>query len=472
MTNVLPPDLLQAVAERRGQIALVVGAGCSLEPPTALRLASVYSEAAFEQLKRSGVLEDGECNPSDLSEVASAVFLKQQSQALLVNALPREAFQHARPNLGHLLLIALIAEGAVACVATLNFDMALSNAITKLQITNIATVSAPEDLARFGDRAIVYLHRSAYEPNAERWVLRKEVIDDYWREGWEAVIAQRICALPQLVFAGLGSKAAALTESLKNVRARVGDNTRTYLVDPAATSEFAGEVSLTDAGDHIQLGWVAFMMEFAGRLATELDADLIAACERVRSAHEWGDDDTTVAPVLEALRALNLVDLGLIRGQWLGTGAGGYAPEDPSERSYIPDDAGNRDYIADVVLGLGALVASEDCTAVVTEVGTVTLESPSNYAGPLTIQVVTGRGLEPWGVIDQVEKVCSAAGPRNADVILYSALRTQRPESPAAPSDIVGDVPPDDISYAVSPLKIVDVDVLRSDSDLRSALAR
>ncbi len=471
-STVLPPDLLQAVAERRGHIALVVGAGCSLEHPTGLRPASVYSEAAFEQLKRSGVLEDGECDPSDLSEVASAVFLKQQSQALLVNALPREAFQHARPNLGHLLLVALIAEGAIACVATLNFDMALSNAITKLHITNIATVSAPADLTRFGDKAIVYLHRSAYEPNAELWVLRKEVIAGYWREGWEGVVAQRICALPQLVFAGLGSKAAALTESLKHVKERVGDNTRTYLVDPAATSEFAGEVALADSGDHIQLGWVAFMTELAGRLTAELNAELSVACARVRTAHEWGDDDTTVGPVLDALRALNLVDLGLTRGQWLGTGAGGYAPDDPGDRSYVPDDLGNRDYIADLVLGLGALVVSEDCTAVVTEAGTVGLESPSNQAGPLKVQVVTGRGLEPWGVIDRVEKACSGAGPRSADVILYSGLRTKRPDAPAAPSDIVGEVPTDDITYAVTSLKIVDVDELRTDSALRSALAR
>jgi hypothetical protein len=470
--SVLPPELLQAVADRRGHIAFVVGAGCSLEDPTGLRLASVYSEAAFEQLKRSGVLEDGDCDPLDLSEVASAVFVKQRSQALLVKALPREDYQHARPNLGHLLAVALIAEGAIACIATLNFDMSLSNAITKLHVTNIVTVSAPADLARFGDKAIVYLHRSAYEPDVELWVLRKEVIEDYWREGWEGVVAQRICALPQLVFAGLGSKAAALTESLKHVKERVGDHTRTYLVDPAPASAFAGVVTLADPADHIQLRWGEFMTELAGRLTAELDAELSAACTQVGTTHEWGDGHTTVSPVLEALGVLNLVDLGMTRGQWLGTGAGGYAPDDPGNRSYVPDDMTNRDYIADLVLGLGALVASEDCTVEVTEAGTVRLEAPSNPDGPLAIHPVAGRGLEPWGVLDRVEKVCSAAGPRSADVILYSGLRTKRPDAPAAPGDIVGDVPTDDITYAVTSLKLVDVDDLRIDPALRAELSR
>lgn len=471
-SSVLPPGLLQAVADRRGHIAFVVGAGCSLEEPTGLKLASVYSEAAFEQLKRSGVLSDGDCNPSDLSEVASAVFERQDSQALLVRALPREEYQHARPNVGHLLAVALIAEGAIACIATLNFDMALSNAITKLHLTNIETVSAPSDLAGFGGKAIVYLHRSAYETDVEQWVLRKEVIEEYWREGWEGVVARRVCALPQLVFAGLGSKAAALTESLKQIKERVGDHTRTYLVDPAPASEFAAEITLADPGDHITLRWGEFMTKLAERLTTELDAELSAECTRLGSAHEWDDGQTIARPVLDALNRLNLVDLGMTRGQWLGTGDGGYAPADPDRRSYVPDDPANRGYIADVVLGLGALVASTDCTVEVTGAGTVKLEAPSNQAGPLTVCVIAGRGLESWGVTDQVERVCSAPGPRSADLILYSGLRTRRPDTPAPPGDIVDSIPLNDITYAVAPVQIVDIDDLRLNPDLCARFAR
>lgn len=471
-SSMLPPELLQATADRQGHIAFVIGAGCSLEPPTNLRLASVYSQRAFDALKLDGVLEDGDCDPSDLSDVASAVFAKQSNQALLVKVLPRSEYQHARPNLGHLLAVALMAEGTISCIATLNFDMALSAAITQLQVTEIATVSGPDDLGNFGDKTLVYLHRNAYEADVERWILRKEAIEDQWKDGWEGAVAERISLSPQLVFAGLGSKAAALTESLRRVKERVPEQTRTYVVDPAAKSAFADDVELADPEHHIQLGWVQFMTELAGRLTAELDAEMSAACGDLAVAHGWADGDTTVRPVLDALGRMNLVDLGVTRGQWLGTGTAGYAPDDPAHRSYVRDEVTNRGYIADLVLGLGALVVSEDCTVEVTDAGTVKLEAPSNLDGPLAIHPVAGRGLEPWTVLDQVEKVCSAAGPRSADVILYSGLRTKRPDAPAAPGDILGDVPIDDITYAVTSLKIVDVDDLRTDPALRAEMSR
>lgn len=56
-TSAMPPDLLRAVVDRQGKVAFVVGAGCSLESPTDLLLSSVYSERAFERLKRDGVLK-------------------------------------------------------------------------------------------------------------------------------------------------------------------------------------------------------------------------------------------------------------------------------------------------------------------------------------------------------------------------------------------------------------------------------
>jgi hypothetical protein len=471
--NVLPPELLQAVADRQGRIVLVVGAGCSLESPTNLKLSSVYSEQAFNTLKLNGVLMDGDCDdPSDLSEVAAAVFTRHQRQAPLVRALPRAAYQHARPNLGHLLAVALMAEGAISCIATLNFDMALSAAITQLQVTEISTVSGPHDLVGFGDKTLVYLHRNAHETDVELWILRKEAIDKEWQAGWEAAVAERISLSPQLVFAGLGSKAAALTESLRRVKERVPDETCTYVVDPAAKSAFADDVDLAAPEHHIQLPWVEFMRQLASRLTAELHVKLSSLCEELAGTHEWGDGTSTVQPVLDAFQRIDLVELGVIRGQWLGTGVDGYVPEDSTHRSYVRDDDSSREYIADLALGLGALVASEDCTVAVTDVGTVRLAAASNPDGALTVQPVAGRGIAPWGVIDQVEKVCSVAGPRSADVILYSGLRTKPPASPSPPIDIVGDYPTDDVRYGVTSLRIVDVDDLRTDPDLRAELAR
>lgn len=52
----LPSPLLHAVGERKRRIALVLGAGCSLEHQTNLKLASVYSQEAHDKLMRDGDL--------------------------------------------------------------------------------------------------------------------------------------------------------------------------------------------------------------------------------------------------------------------------------------------------------------------------------------------------------------------------------------------------------------------------------
>lgn len=469
----VPSDLLRGVAERRGLVSLVVGAGCSLESPTDLQLSAAYSQSAFDLLKRNGVLEDGDCDPADLSEVASAVFAKEHSQGSLVQALPRESYQHARPNAGHLLAVAMMAEGAISCIATVNFDMALSNAITELRVIGIATVGGPEDLSRFSDKTIVYLHRNAYELDVDKWILRKEAIEEHWKDGWEAVVAERISGSPQLVFAGLGSKAAALTESLRRVRDRVPDRTRTFLADPAETSAFADEVALKDTSDHVQLPWGEFMAKLAERVAAELAAELSVACDDLANLHDLDDELSSAQPVQEALARLDLCQLGLIRGQWLGTGKGGYAPEDVSTRSYVPDDSSGREHVADLVLGLGALARSADCTVEVTSAGKVAI-SPSAASGsrPLRVHPASGRGVVPWGAIDKIEKQCSTPGPQSADIVLVAAFRGKRPEQPVLPDDILGPIPADDITYAATSVRVVDVDEIRSDPGLREELAR
>lgn len=469
----VPSDLLRAVAERRGLVSFVVGAGCSLESPTDLLLSAAYSRSAFELLKRNGVLEDGDCDPADLSEVASAVFARENSQASLVLALPRESYQHARPNSGHLLAVAMMAEGAISCIATVNFDMALSNAITQLQVTGIATVSGPEDFGRFADKTIVYLHRNAYERDLENWILRTDVIAEHWKDGWEAVVAEKISCSPQLVFVGLGSKAAALTESLRRVRERVPDQTRTFLADPADASVFADEIALADESDHVQLRWGEFMAKLAERVAAELAAELALTCDEFSRLHHLGAELSSAQPVQAALAQLDLCTLGLTRGQWLGTGKGGYAPDDLSARSYVPDDTSGREHVADLVLGLGALATSDDCVVEVTAAGIVSIGPPSEPGTrPLRVHPASGRGVIPWGEIDTIERQCSRPGPQSADIVLVAAFRGKRPETPAPPDDILGPVPADDITYAMRSVRVVDVDEIRSDPALREELAR
>jgi len=113
----VPADLLHAIAECQGRVVLVVGAGCSLEPPTGLKLASEYAVEVLNELVLDGVLADGGCHDSqDLSLVASTVWARHGSQAAVVERLPRAKFRTARLNDGYLIAAALLRERAVVRV--------------------------------------------------------------------------------------------------------------------------------------------------------------------------------------------------------------------------------------------------------------------------------------------------------------------------------------------------------------------
>src|ERR1039458_165327 len=100
----LPPELLQAVsAPGGGRIALVLGAGCSVEAPTSIPVSRTCSIEIHRQLIADGILRTGECaNPEDLSAVADAVFEKQGSQRdVVVRLRNRFGFKLATPNDGY-----------------------------------------------------------------------------------------------------------------------------------------------------------------------------------------------------------------------------------------------------------------------------------------------------------------------------------------------------------------------------------
>lgn len=58
----LPPELLQAVSSPGGgKVALVLGAGCSVEPPTNIPVSSVCSTEIHRLLVADGILQKGDC---------------------------------------------------------------------------------------------------------------------------------------------------------------------------------------------------------------------------------------------------------------------------------------------------------------------------------------------------------------------------------------------------------------------------
>jgi hypothetical protein len=85
----LPSELLQAVSSPGGgRMALVLGAGCSVEHPTGIQVSTICSLEIHRLLVADGILEDDECaKPEDLSAVADAVFKKHGSQRAVVERL-------------------------------------------------------------------------------------------------------------------------------------------------------------------------------------------------------------------------------------------------------------------------------------------------------------------------------------------------------------------------------------------------
>jgi hypothetical protein len=92
----LPADLLHALAECQGRVVLVVGAGCSIEPPTGPKLSSAYGVEVMRELVLDGIIDEGDCDhPDDLSVVASAVWGRRGTQAPVLERLPRGEFRTA-----------------------------------------------------------------------------------------------------------------------------------------------------------------------------------------------------------------------------------------------------------------------------------------------------------------------------------------------------------------------------------------
>ncbi len=130
----LPSQLLHAAAARHRRVAIVVGAGCSLEAP----LISTCQGPTRSQhmMHSSGTMSLSPRNASRLRTCqcsASTVHGKLGRQSEVVDRLPVNQFKFARANKGYLLAAALLLEGAVSCVMTLNYDLALSDAVRQLE---------------------------------------------------------------------------------------------------------------------------------------------------------------------------------------------------------------------------------------------------------------------------------------------------------------------------------------------------
>jgi len=359
----LPPELLQAVsAPGGGKITLVVGAGCSLEAPTSIPLARDCSQQCHDRLVANGVLAAGDCTlPSNLSCLADAVFAKTGEQRLLVEQLSQHyQLKTASPNDGHLLAAALLREGAIAAVVTLNFDLALSTAIARLGVGDVVgVIDGPDDLPNKKAFNLFYLHRNANAADPEKWVLRTAALDTEWKGKWEQVVAAMVLATPVVVFAGLGSPANVLVQSTKLIRKAIPNGSKAYQVDPGDPdkSEFFKALALAPDA-FVRKSWCEFMEELSQRLVVEHTSQLKAAAEAMVQREKLHAEDLTT--LLARLQSIGLLNVGRLRANWLL-----HKPE------YCAEESLARELLADLLLAAALIARVTDTQAVLFEDGVV-----------------------------------------------------------------------------------------------------
>jgi len=446
----LPSPLLHAVGERKRRIALVLGAGCSLEHPTNLKLASVYSQEAHDMLVRDGDLSGGDCStPADLSALASVVKAKKGGQAALVKCLPRPDFRLAQANDGYLIAAVLLREGVIETVMTLNFDLAMSHALVCISATDVSVVPGPMSADELGGATVIYLHRNVNEQDLEQWILTVEALDSQWQEGWEGVVAARVMASPVVVFAGLGSPAAVLTETVKKVRKGVLATHNVYVVDPSPTSAF--EAALDVPGEaHIQMPWCSFAHELAERLLAEFCVELVQRGRDLCADHGWHTEAAGLPDLVDRLHAPGLVTVGRIRARWL-----------LDDQQYLPEEA-SRPFVADLLLGVGVAERGSGTDARFRDDGVVELINNGSVA--TTVLPVSGRGTLRWLALEaralqHVERLDAALRPEH---VLVCGAPGSVGGAVAPPEDLIRGTVTDDIIEGFARPRFVSADDLRT----------
>lgn len=369
----MPEEILEAIShESGGRVVLVIGAGTSHDEPTNLPLAGALARECYERLVADHVISRDACgvdDQNDLSAIADVIFEITESQQALVDRFPPQRFLRAEPNEGNLIAAALMREGKVPTILSLNFDLAQDTALTSVGAgTEVTTIAGPHEHDRIGVLNLIHLHRSIREP-PDDLILRTAQLDSAWKGGWEEVIAQRVVSGSITVFVGLGSPSAVLIESTKRLIRAVGNRTTVYVVDPApvASSKFFNALEL-DSATYLQLGWIEFLDTLANRVLAANRAELEGECAAMIDDNDWDDED--VSGVCERLYALGLLRIGRLRAQWLLRKTS-YAPHS-REREVLQ-------MLADLVIAIALLARLLAVVCVLTKTGRSTSNPTTDH---------------------------------------------------------------------------------------------
>lgn len=449
-------DLLYSVCEG-GQLVLVTGAGCSVELPTSIPLSSAIAKRAHDRLVDDGVLKRGQCsNPEDLSELADTVFNAKLPAEELVRRMPRGDMRGAPPNLGHLFAAALLIERAIACVVTLNFDVAMTGALQQLGAKDkVSILRGPQDHNQLSDPSLIYLHGDAYA-EAEDWILRTVHLEEWSDDRWETVIASRVLSAPAVVFVGLGSPAAVLTKSVQRIREVVPNGVKIYQVDPLPMnkSSFAATLGLSKT-EYFEVGWSSFMERLSGRLADEHCAEIRDACRQMTEREGWDDED--VDDMYDSLRSYGLLELGKLRARWL---------LDPSP--YLPRNDAQVDQIADLVLVLCLIVRHTKSAWLLQDQALVELRTGNVVRGVFAF--ASGGQSRRWLSLEaEVSRQAQQWKKFAPSVIVVSGFVGNESPNPTPPRLIIDQDDPDSILSSRLPV-LVSADSLRKNPTLLDEL--
>lgn len=457
-TEKIPSSLLEAISNPpRGRVALIVGAGCSLESPTCLPLSSDCSEDAYHKLIANNVLAEGDCvEPKDLSLLADVVYAKRNAeQKELVHCLPVTRFRNAEANDGYLIAAALLVERAVGNALTLNYDHAFQNALANVGARDeVAVVYGPDDHGHVGECNLIYLHRNA-GADPETWILRTEQLEQAWRNSWEEIITSRIAGTPHLIFAGLGYPAAVLVETIRRVRQALKDQVSIYYVDPSEfeSSKIAMALSLKKE-QHIKMKWGEFMSHLADRVVLEQVNKLRRACADLVRANNIASEDCE--QVLGRMRNLGLLKLGKLRAAW-----------QLEQSQYASDRQNESSSYADIVLAIALLERMGTAKSEIGPEGNVALVREGRCL--CTIVPIAGKGtrtvasVEP--IVRQKMKELDNLLVHKPVLFLLAGVEGAHEEI-TLPESIVSGSNPENIAVRIEPLPWYRVPDVRKDPSI------
>ena len=413
--------------------------------PTKLKSGGDYSEMAFHALVADRLLSADACSdPRDLSLLADVVFQTHQSQLPLTDRLPRSEWRNATPNEGHRIAAALLIEGIIRSIITLNYDLAFQSAFQALGApSSISVAKGPEDHAAIGNQALIYLHRSA-ESDPQSWILRKADLDDGWRGGWEAMVAAGCLSAPVTLFAGLGSPAAVLTETVSNLAGITGSEY--FFADPYPEGEF-----LKALGPYLtavmQMGWIDLMREISIRVAGAQAKEVEMSCRAL--AQERGLSATKLPDICASLADIGVVAIGMLRATWLLHSK----PFCPA----IVDHENAR--LGDLLTTIGVVAEALDADAVFRDDGVCELRLRGTERS-VSFMCAHGSGMHTWAAIQARLEIrrpqsMSSVMPR---VVLGTGLV---PDTSQLPEDLVHSRSPDDLVRGHNRTVLVDAAEIR-----------